>query len=328
MSWLKYPFGQNSQPRYPFDEKPPEQFDPFAGVPDIQPSPSNWMHALNLLGATLKDYSDHGRSNNIALTQDAIQKHKEATARLAPHLPPDILGQMYVARLNGDYDPAAGKYAIPGLGIYPRDTQSRFPGDGMPFMPPRGFGSNNPVLARTIPPARGLTAGKPMPDASGPFESPFVRAAFASLAASQAQERATDQSIASTGATYPGGGRSRGSLYGGVLTPIVRVETPGNHSKDHNPDTVLGSGDPKYEIHPEWSGYDREELPGGGLVSAFGTWSTKQKGWEYSSDGGHTWKPLHSEDEDLKAVKPQDLFKLQPNDNDNPKGYIFRFTGA
>jgi hypothetical protein len=100
------------------------------------------------------------------------------------------------------------------------------------------------------------------------------------------------------------------------------------HTKDHNPDSVLGSGDPLHEIHPPWSQYDREELPGDRLVPAFGIWHTKEPGWEYSSDGGQTWKPLHSDDEDASVPKPPDLFKLQPNENDNPKGYIFRFTGV
>ena len=96
------------------------------------PEPSNWMHALNLFGATLKDYSNHGRTNNVALTQDAIRAHRAAQDRIAPFLPPNINQAMLTARLSGHYDPAAGKYSIPALGVWSRDEQRGLTDGQMP----------------------------------------------------------------------------------------------------------------------------------------------------------------------------------------------------
>ena len=96
---------------------------PDTQLPPSPPEPSNWMHGLNLLGATLKDYSNHGSTNNVALTQDAIRAHRAAQDRIAPYLPPPVAQAIWTARLSGHYDPAAGKYAIPALGLFPRDEQ-------------------------------------------------------------------------------------------------------------------------------------------------------------------------------------------------------------
>lgn len=108
-------------------------------------------------------------------TRPIVATMRAAQARIAPMLPPDIARAIWIARLNGDYDPIAGKYAIPSLGLYPRDEQPGFPSSHTPrpFMP-RGFG-NDPVLARSIPLANTATERSPMPDVPGPLKSPFAR---------------------------------------------------------------------------------------------------------------------------------------------------------
>jgi hypothetical protein len=156
--------------------------------------------------------SNDRRTNNVALTQDAIRAHRAAQDRIAPFLPPEMAQAMWIARLSEHYDPAAGKFAIPALGVG-----------------------------------------------------------------------------------------------GSFLTPVVREKTEGNHTREHDPDSVLGSGIPNYEIHPKWSGYNRYESKGVGSSSR--RLGTKEGGWEYSPDKGRTWKPLHTEDEDLKLLKHPTFFK-------------------
>jgi hypothetical protein len=276
------------------------------------------------------------------LTRESIAAMRAAHARIAPFLPPDIAQAIWIARLSGHYDPAAGKTAIPALGLYPPDEQPGFSGGRMPgsLAPESRFGAGDLFPQTTVPP-NPMAPRDPMPDMSGPLQSPFVRAAMASLAASYARrgepspfapqsgfgnnDTSQEESVPSANAedarspmpdmsgplespffraamalssvqqqpanklidtVYADDSRSNDPY--GLLTPIARVPTPGRHTRDHDPDSVLGSGDPRYEIHPPWSGYNREELPGGGLVPAFGTWTMKQEGWLYSSDGGRT----------------------------------------
>jgi len=251
-----------------------------------------------------------------SLTPERLAAMKAAQGRIAPFLPPDMARAIWIARLNGDYDPPAGKYAIPALGLYPRDEQPGFPGGHTPGTTGNqgGFGYRT-VATQPIQPARNPLSGlNPMPDTSGPLESPFVRAALNSLAPSD-QQRAANHTSATTPDVYPDDGRSSSGLYGGVLTPVARVPTPGTHTEDHHPDSVQGSGIPRYETHPEWSKYDRIELPDS--LGAIGFWSTKQDGWEYSVDGGQTWHPVPVEGKDLPI-------QGTPNDNDNPRSVIFR----
>jgi len=111
---------------------PPDAPNASFGTDPPVPEPSNWMHALNLFGATLKDYSNHGRTNNVALTQDAIRAHRAAQDRIAPFLPPNINQAMLTARLSGHYDPAAGKYSIPALGVWSGDEQRGLTDGQMP----------------------------------------------------------------------------------------------------------------------------------------------------------------------------------------------------
>ena len=57
------------------------------------------------------------------LTPEKIAAMRAAQARIAPYLPSDMARAIWIARLNGDWDPGTDKNAIPALGFYPRDTQ-------------------------------------------------------------------------------------------------------------------------------------------------------------------------------------------------------------
>jgi len=66
------------------------------------------------------------------LTPEKVAAMRAAQARIAPYLRPDIAQAIWITRLNGDYDPPAGKYAVPALGVYPHDEQPGFAASPVP----------------------------------------------------------------------------------------------------------------------------------------------------------------------------------------------------
>ena len=110
------------------------------------------------------------------LTPEKIAAMRAAQARVAPHLPPLMAQGLWIARLNGDYDPPNGKYSVPAWGVYQPDGQSEYSDGRMP-------GSYAPIPPRSPQPswAYPTTLRDRAPNILPPSESPFVNSMMATL---------------------------------------------------------------------------------------------------------------------------------------------------
>jgi len=182
-----------------------------------------------------------------------------------------------------------------------------------------------------------------MPNVSAGLQNPFVRAVLASSSArghaspfaprsgsvsdddmfQQTAPRTSDQgpAIDAPRATPAGYGDSDSSgLYGGTVTPIARIPTPGPHSSNHDPDEWQDPNRPmdNMNTHPTWSYYRRDDRP---PYLNFGYWKTDEPDWEYSTDGGKNWHDVEPGRENFDYGLAPPIFS---NGNDNPSGYIFQ----
>jgi hypothetical protein len=75
-----------------------------------------------------------------------------------------------------------------------------------------------------------------------------------------------------------------------------------------DPNTLPAGNDPNYPWHPHWDDM--------GNMGVLGQWTTSEKAYQWSRDGGKTWfDPIN---------KPKMTFPGSPNANYNPSEYLFR----
>jgi hypothetical protein len=158
------------------------------------------------------------REQRSPITPEKLAAMIAAQARIAPLLPPDTARAIWIARLSGHYDPPVGKYAVPALALYPRDEQPAFRHTRMPGpSASRGFGN----------------------DASGALQSPFVRAAMASFAASSNRRPPAIQTICASALNEDGS--SQDSVSGADPFDTVAQER-GNADGEIRPGSKVPNG--------------------------------------------------------------------------------------